>query len=77
MKGSYFIGMWLESLIQTHGITGAKKYLAEIVGAGLAGTVIDLVVKGLVSKAVTALGGKIGALAGPIGIGAGILAGWL
>jgi len=30
-----------------------------------------------VSKAVSLLGGKIGALAGPIGVAAGILAGWL
>jgi len=54
-----------------------KRHLANIVGSGLAGTVTDLVVKGAVSKAVSLLGGKIGALAGPIGVAAGILAGWL
>ena len=77
MKGSYLIGNWLESQLKKRGVTGMKKYLAGIVGSGLAGTVTDLVVKGAVTKAVAALGGKIGALAGPIGVGVGLLAGWL
>lgn len=77
MKGSYLIGNWLERQLKKRGAKGMKKYLAGIIGSGLAGTVTDLVVKGAVTKAVAALGGKIGALAGPIGVGVGVLAGWL
>lgn len=77
MKGGYLIGNWLESLLNKKGVTGMKRYLAGIVGSGLAGTVTDLVVKGAVTKAVSMLGGKIGALAGPIGVGVGMLSGWL
>ncbi len=77
MKGGYLIGNWLQSQLKKRGTKGMKRYLAEIVGGGLAGTITDLVVKGAVTKAVSMLGGKIGALAGPIGIGAGMLAGWL
>lgn len=77
MKGGYLIGNWLQSQLKKRGVKGFKRYLAEIVGSGLAGTVTDLLVKGAVTKAVAALGGKIGALAGPIGVGVGMLAGWL
>ena len=77
MKGGYLIGNWLQSQLKKRGTKGMKRYLAEIIGGGLAGTITDLVVKGAVTKAVSMLGGKIGALAGPIGIGAGMLAGWL
>ena len=77
MKGGYLIGNWLESQLKKRGISGMKRYLTEIIGGGLAGTVTDLVVKGAVTKAVSLLGGKLGALAGPIGVGAGMLAGWL
>ena len=77
MKGGYLIGNWLQSQLKKRGTNGMKRYLAEIIGSGLAGTITDLVVKGAVTKAVSMLGGKIGALAGPIGIGAGMLAGWL
>lgn len=77
MKGGYLIGNWLQSQLKKRGVSGMKKYLAEIIGGGLAGTVTDLVVKGAVTKAVSLLGGKIGALAGPIGVGVGMLSGWL
>ena len=77
MKGGYLIGNWLESQLKKRGISGMKRYLTGIIGSGLAGTVTDLVVKGAVTKAVSLLGGKLGALAGPIGVGAGMLAGWL
>ena len=77
MKGGYLIGNWLQSQLKKRGANGLKYHLTGIIGGGLAGTVTDLVVKGAVNKAVTLLGGKIGALAGPIGVGAGMLAGWL
>jgi hypothetical protein len=77
MKGGYLIGNWLQSQLRKRGVKGMKRYLAEIIGGGLAGTVTDLVVKGAVTKAVSLLGGKLGAIAGPIGVGAGLLAGWL
>lgn len=77
MKGSYLIGNWLESQLKKRGVKGMKKYLAGLIGSGLAGTVTELVVKGAVTNAVAMLGGKIGALAGPIGVGVGVLAGWL
>ena len=77
MKGGYLIGNWLESQLRKRGVNGMKRHLTNIIGGGLAGTVTDLVVKGAVSKAVSLLGGKIGALAGPIGVAAGVLAGWL
>ena len=77
MKGGYLIGNWLQSQLRKRGVNGMKRHLANIVGGGLAGTVTDLVVKGAVTKAVAMLGGKLGALAGPIGVGAGVLAGWL
>ena len=77
MKGGYLIGNWLESQLKKRGISGMKRYLTGIIGSGLACTVTDLVVKGAVTKAVSLLGGKLGALAGPIGVGAGMLAGWL
>ena len=77
MKGGYLIGNWLQTQLRKRGVKGMKRYLAEIIGGGLAGTVTDLVVKGAVTKAVSLLGGKLGAIAGPIGIGAGLLAGWL
>ena len=77
MKGGYLIGNWLQSQLKKRGVNGMKRYLTEIIGGGLAGTVTDLVVKGAVTKAVSLLGGKLGALAGPIGVGAGMLAGWL
>ena len=77
MKGGYLIGNWLQSQQKKRGVNGMKRYLTEIIGGGLAGTVTDLVVKGAVTKAVSLLGGKLGALAGPIGVGAGMLAGWL
>ena len=77
MKGGYLIGNWLQSQLKKRGISGMKRYLTGIIGSGLAGTVTDLVVKGAVTKAVSLLGGKLGALAGPIGVGAGMLAGWL
>ena len=77
MKGGYLIGNWLESQLKKRGVSGMKRYLTGIIGSGLAGTVTDLVVKGAVTKAVSLLGGKLGALAGPIGVGAGMLAGWL
>ena len=77
MKGGYLIGNWLQSQLKKRGVSGMKRYLTEIIGGGLAGTVTDLVVKGAVTKAVSLLGGKLGALAGPIGVGAGMLAGWL
>ena len=77
MKGGYLIGNWLQSQLKKRGVSGMKRYLTGIIGSGLAGTVTDLVVKGAVTKAVSLLGGKLGALAGPIGVGAGMLAGWL
>ena len=77
MKGGYLIGNWLQTQLRKRGVKGMKRYLAEIIGGGLAGTVTDLVVKGAVTKAVSLLGGKLGAIAGPIGVGAGLLAGWL
>ena len=77
MQGGYLIGNWLKSQLKKRGVKGMKNHLAQIVGSGLAGTVTDLVVKGAVTKAVSLLGGKVGALAGPIGVGVGVLAGWL
>lgn len=77
MKGGYLIGQWLEKQLKKRGVNGMKRHLANIIGSGLAGTVTDYVVRGMTTKAVSLLGGKIGALAGPIGIGVGVLAGWL
>ena len=77
MKGGYLIGAWLESQLKKRGVKGMKSHLAQIIGGGLAGTVTELVAQGAVTKAVSLLGGKIGALAGPIGVGVGVLAGWL
>ena len=77
MNGGYLVGNWLQTQLRKRGVNGLRRKLAEMIGGGLAGTVTDLVVKGAVSKAVTAIGGKIGAFAGPIGVAAGMLAGWL
>ncbi len=77
MNGGYLIGNWLEKQLKKRGVKGLKSHLTQIVGGGLAGTVTDLVVKGAVTKAVSLLSGKIGALAGPIGVGVGMLTGWL
>ena len=77
MKGGYLIGQWLESQLKKRGVSGMKSHLTKLVGSGLACTVTDLVVQGAVTKAVSLLGGKLGALAGPIGVSVGVLAGWL
>ena len=77
MKGGYLIGQWLESQLKKRGVKGMKSHLTQIIGGGLAGTVTELVAQGAVTKAVSLLGGKLGALAGPIGVGVGVLAGGL
>ncbi len=77
MNGGYLVGNWLQNQLKKRGANGLKRQLTEMIGGGLAGTVTDLVVKGAVTKAVSAIGGKIGAFAGPVGIAAGLLAGWL
>ena len=77
MKGGYLISNWLKSQLKKRGASGLENYLADFVGKALAGNVIRHLVSGSVSKAVSLLGGKLGAIAGPIGVGAGLLAGWL
>ena len=77
MKGGYLIGNWLQSQLKKRGASGLESYLAGFVGRTLAGNVIRHLVSGSVSKAVSLLGGKLGALAGPIGVGIGVLAGAL
>ena len=77
MKGGYLIGNWLKSQLKKRGASGLRLYLAGFIGEALAGNVISHLVSGSVTKAVSLLGGKLGALAGPIGVGVGFLTGAL
>ena len=77
MNAGYFVKKFVNKLISKYGKKGAKDTLSAYVGGAVATKVVDYIAKGLVTKAVAAIGGKIGALAGPIGVGAGVLFGAL
>ncbi len=77
MNAGYFVSKWIKKLINRKGKRAATADLAGYVGAAIARKVVEYIVKGATTKAIAALGGKIGALAGPIGVGAGVLFGAL
>jgi hypothetical protein len=77
MNVGYFLNKGIQALISKLGVNGTIKELSGKIGATLAGYVVRSIVAGKVTAAVAALGGKIGAIAGPIGIGVGLLAGAL
>jgi hypothetical protein len=77
MNVGYFLEKGINSLLKKYGVDGTINQIAGKVGYSLAVFVVRKIIAGQVTAAVAALGGKIGALAGPIGIGVGLLAGAL
>lgn len=75
MNAAYYLDKGIQSLLKKYGYNGAIAEISKVIGVALAGEVVNLIMKGLATKAVAALGGKIGALAGPIGVAVGFLLG--
>lgn len=77
MNAGYFVGKWIQKIFKRKGKSGTVAELSKYVGAGLAKKVVEVLVKKGVTKAVAALGGKVGALAGPAGAALGVFVGLL
>lgn len=75
MNAGYFVKKWITKLFARKGKKGTIAELSAYVGAGVAKKVVETLVKYGVTKAVAALGGKIGALAGPAGAALGVVIG--
>lgn len=75
MNAGFFVKKWIEKLFKRYGKNGTIAQLSAYVGAGVAKKVVETLVKAGVTKAVAALGGKIGALAGPAGAALGLVVG--
>ena len=75
MKIGYIVGLYLEQKLSDLGVAGLKRHLANLIGSSLAGLVVQTLVTKGTSKAVAALGTKLGTLAGPAGTVIGFIAG--
>ena len=77
MNTAYLLEKGIKKLVSKYGQSGAISKITGAIGSKLAGVVVRYVVQGKTTAAVAALGGKIGALAGPIGIVLGVTVGVL
>jgi len=73
MNVGYIVGIYLDKLLKRMGARGMERHIAGWLGPALAGLVVEVLVKYGVKRALQALGGKIGLLAGP----AGAVIGWI
>lgn len=75
MNTAYLLEKGIKKLIDKYGQKKAITEISASIGSKLAGVVVRYIVQGKTTAAVSALGGKIGALAGPIGIALGVVVG--